>query len=89
MALDEDHEAKIQSAADRVLELDAELETSGNASVGGTELERAQAILHAWIDEAKAVVVNAGLGRVTIIHGNGRPSTIASADLPFRLSKPI
>ena len=82
-------DAKIQETADRVLELAEELEASGEAAVGGSHLERVRAGLHAWIDGMKGVVVNPALGRVTIIHDNGRESTIASADLPYMLSVPV
>jgi hypothetical protein len=71
-----------------VLELEAELEAAGSAATGGSALERAQAILHKWIDNAKGVVVSPALGRVTLIHQNGRISSISSPDLPFVMSKP-
>jgi len=34
------------------------------------------------------VVINAGLGRVTLIHANGKESSVASSELPFLLSRP-
>jgi hypothetical protein len=85
----QDPSAKIQATADRVLELAAELEASGETAIGGTDLERRLAALHAWIDGVKGVVVNPALGRVTLIHETGRESTIASADLPFLMSLPV
>jgi hypothetical protein len=86
--MDTDQADKVQTAADQVLELEAELEAAGSAATGGSALERAQAILHKWIDNAKGVVVSPALGRVSLIHQNGRVSTISSPDLPFVMSKP-
>lgn len=87
--MNNDETAKVQATADRVLELAAEVEASGDATVGGTALERARAALHTWIDGVKGVVVNPALGRVTVIHENGRESTITSPDLPFAMSAPV
>jgi len=87
--VNQDPTAKIQETADRVLELAKELEAAGEAHIGGTDLERRLAALHAWIDGVKGVVVNPALGRVTLIHENGRESTIASAELPFLMSAPV
>lgn len=87
--MSQEQSAKIQETVDRVLELAEEVEAAGEASVGGSNLERVRARLHAWIDEMKGVVVNPALGRVTVIHENGRESTIASAELPFLLSVPV
>lgn len=87
--MNQDHSAKLQAAADRVLELAHEVEAAGEATLGGTALERHRAVLHAWIDGVRGVVVNPGLGRVTVLHENGRESTIASADLPFLMSAPV
>jgi hypothetical protein len=81
-----DETTKLQAAVERVLGLDEEVEASGEATVGGDALEQARAALHAWVDAAKGVVVNPALGRVTVIHGDGRLSTIASPDLPFAIS---
>ena len=88
-AVSQDQSAKIQAAADRVLELAEEVEASGEATIGGTDLERRLAALRGWIDGVKAVVVNPALGRVTLIHENGRESTISSAELPFLMSVPV
>ena len=87
--MSQDESAKIQAPADRVLELAEELEASGEATIGGTDLERRLAALRAWIDGVKGVVVNPALGRVTLIHENGRESTISSAELPFLMSVPV
>ena len=84
-----DQAAKVQAAADRELELAEEVETSGHAAVDGAALEAARAALHQWVDGVKGVVVNAALGRVTVIHENGRASTISSPDLPFAMSTPV
>ena len=76
-------------AAERAMEMAEEVEASGQASTGGSELEAARTALHKWIDTMTGVVVAPGLGRVTVIHPNGRVSTISSPDLPFAMSKPI
>jgi hypothetical protein len=78
-----------RAAAERAVEMAEEVESSGHASVKGSELESARAALHQWIDNMTGVVVAPGLGRVTVIHPNGRVSTISSPDLPFAMSKPI
>lgn len=78
-----------QATIDRVLELEEELEASGFAASEGNELEKARVMLHKWIDDLVAVVVSPGLGRVTVIHPNGRQSSIASADLPFIMSSRV
>ncbi len=87
--MSDDRNEAARAAADRVVELEKEVETIGHASVEAAALAQARAILHQWIDEMTGVVVSPGLGRVTLIHGGGRPSTIASADLPFRMSAPV
>jgi len=86
--MDSDQADKVQSAADQVLELEAELEAAGHAATGGSALERAQAILHKWVDSAKGVVISPALGRVTLIHQNGHVSSISSPDLPLAMSAP-
>lgn len=78
-----------QSAANRVMDLEEELEASGYASVDGSALENARAALHKWIDAMTGVVITPALGRVTVIHENGRRSAITSADLPFLMSEPV
>jgi hypothetical protein len=84
-AVNTEQAAKVQEAADRVMELGEEVEAPGHA-VDDDALERARAALHKWVDAAQRVVVNPALGRVTLIHGDGRISTITSADLPFAMS---
>lgn len=87
--MSENQAAQVQAAAERIVELAEEVESSGQAAVQGAELDHARAVLHKWVDQLKGVVVSPGLGRVTIIHENGRVSTIASADLPFAMSQPV
>lgn len=83
------HSKTTRDAADRAVEMAEEVEASGQASISGAELESARAALHGWIDAMTGVVVAPGLGRVTVIHPNGRVSTISSPDLPFTMSKPV
>jgi hypothetical protein len=78
--------AAVQDAVDRALDLAEEIETHA-AAVDPDALDQAKAAVHAWVDEATSVVVNAALGRVTLVHPDGRSSSITSADLPFRLSR--
>lgn len=78
----------IQATADRVLDLEAELESAGDATTTGDELAFAKAELHKWIDGVVGVVSSPGVGRVVLIHGNGRTSKIASPDLPYLVTKP-
>jgi plasmid stabilization system protein ParE len=79
-------EEKIKTAADRIVELGAELEAPGHAALTNDSVEKARAVLHQWVDQVKAVVVNPALGRVSVIHENGYASSIASADLAFLMS---
>jgi hypothetical protein len=79
----------VKAAVDHVIALEEELEASGYASTEGGELEFARAALHKWVDEMTGVVISPGLGRVTVIHGDGRRSSIASATLPFAMSRPV
>ncbi|MFM5906484.1 MAG: hypothetical protein ACKOPO_02670 [Novosphingobium sp.] len=83
-----DKNAKLDAAVERVKELGAELESSAEASTGGDALIFARSQLHAWVDTVVGVVVNAGLGRVTLIHENGKESSVASSQLPYLLSRP-
>ncbi|HMN46565.1 MAG TPA: hypothetical protein PKE27_18455 [Povalibacter sp.] len=77
---------KIQETAERIIELGNELEAPGHAAVDEASLLRAREVLHRWVDDLKGVVVNAALGRVTVIQEDGYASSIASAELAFRLS---
>jgi hypothetical protein len=78
----------VDEAANRVLALEQELESAGNASTEGDELMVAREALHRWVETVVGVVCSPGVGRVTLIHANGRQSKIASPDLPFLLSRP-
>jgi hypothetical protein len=79
----------VEAAADRVAQLEAELEAAAEATTGGDALMRKRAILHAWIDTVTGVVASPGTGRVVLIHASGRQSGISSADLPMLLSDPV
>ncbi len=79
-------ETKIQETAERIIEIGNELEAPGHAAVDETSLVRAREVLHRWVDDMKGVVVNAALGRVTVIQEDGYASSIGSADLAFRMS---
>ena len=79
---------KIDAVVQRVIELEAELESAGEASTQGEALAFTKARLHEWIDTVSAVVVSAGQGRVTLIHDNDHQSGISSNELPFILSRP-
>jgi hypothetical protein len=79
----------LRAVADRVIELEEEVEASGVAAIDGSDLEWSRAALHKWVDELIGVVVSPGLGRVTVIHPGGRRSSIASSTLPYAMSKPV
>lgn len=80
---------RIREAANRVVDLEAELEASGNAATEGDELADAREVLHRWVDTVTGVVTTPGVGRVVLIHENGRESRIASSELPTLLSRPV
>ncbi|MFA7587012.1 MAG: hypothetical protein WCY11_12605 [Novosphingobium sp.] len=82
------NQRSIEEAAERVIELESELESAGIASLAADELAFARAQLHAWVDTVVGVVAAAGTGRVTLIHANGRRTGIASPELPFLLTPP-
>jgi hypothetical protein len=79
-------EEKIKATADRIIGLGEEIEASGSAAVDEPSLLRAREVLRQWIEGVKGVVVNPAMGRVTVIDANGRASSIASADLAFKMS---
>jgi hypothetical protein len=79
-------EETIKTTAERIVELQAELEAHGHAALEDASVVKARAVLHRWIDEMKGIVVNPALGRVTVIHEGGSGSSIASADLAFQMS---
>lgn len=87
--MSDEHEDDRLSAIERVVKLEEEVEASGVATLEHDALAAARALLHEWIDSVVATVVSPGLGRVTLIHANGRQSTITSPDLPFVMSKPV
>lgn len=86
--MDENQESVAQ-AADRVNQLEAELEAASDVTTAGASLLRARALLHEWVDSVTGVVATPGVGRVVLIHANGRQSRIASPDLPVLLAAPI
>lgn len=75
-----------RALAERVVALAAELEVSGEVSIEEAELKRDRDALHAWIDTAVGVVLTPGFARVSLIHENGRQSTISSWDLCLAMS---
>jgi hypothetical protein len=77
---------RIKATAERIIELGNEVEAPGHAAVGEASLHKARAVLGEWIADMRGIVVNPALGRVTVIDGNGNASSIASAELAFRLS---
>lgn len=85
---DDDTQDALHAAVDRVVQLEAELESSGEAKTGADAIADARGALHEWVDTVTAVVSSPGVGRVSLIHANGQTSTIASSHLPFLLSKP-
>lgn len=86
---DATHDPATKAAADDVLALMEEVEASGDATLGGAGLENMRAQLHAWVDSVVGVVTAPAFGRVTLIHKNGRRSTITSPELPFALGAPV
>jgi hypothetical protein len=77
-----------ENAAERVIALEAELESAGEAALSGNQLALSQAALHDWIDTVVGVVSSPGVGRVTLLHRDGTQSSISSPRLPFLLSRP-
>ncbi|MBW8783183.1 MAG: hypothetical protein JF593_00845 [Novosphingobium sp.] len=79
----------LRTAAERVVELESELEAAGEATLEGAAMARMREILHRWVDSVSGVVCSPGVGRVTLIHRDGAESKIASPNLPFLLSEPV
>lgn len=79
---------KIEDAAGRVIALEAELESAGEASLSGDQLAQSRAALHDWVDTVVGVISSPGVGRVSLLHHDGTQSNIASPRLPFLLSRP-
>jgi hypothetical protein len=83
-----DKDNAVEKAAERVLQLEEELEAAGAASTAGEELAFARQALRDWVETVVGVVASPGVGRVTLIHRNGHESKIASPELPFLLTRP-
>lgn len=79
---------RIDEATSRIIELEAELEAAGDVTTADAALADLKSLLHGWVDTVSAVVATPGMGRVVLIHHNGRESRISSPDLPMLLSKP-
>ena len=84
-----DRATRESEAAERIGQLEAELEAASDASTQGESLARARAILHQWVDSVTGVVATPGVGRVVLLHANGRETRIASPDLPALLAAPV
>lgn len=78
----------IEDAAERVIALEAELESAGEAATSDAQLAPSRAALHDWVETVVGVVSSPGVGRVTLIHRDGTQSSISSPRLPFLLSRP-
>lgn len=87
--MEEKPPSPIDLVVERVTELESELEASAEATTDGDALARARQALHLWVDSVTAVIATPGVGRVVLIHDNGRESRIASPDLPQLLSVPV
>ena len=81
-------ENEIGAKAERIVALEAELESAGEISLAEAELSRARSVLHEWVDSVVGMVSSPGVGRVSLIHKDGSQSNIASPKLPFALSRP-
>lgn len=79
----------IEEATSRISELEAELEASSDTVTASEALARSRDILHHWVDSVTAVVATPGVGRVVLIHDDGRESRISSSDLPHKLAPPV
>jgi len=79
---------RTREATSRIVELEAELEAAGDATTAGDAMASLREVLHQWVDTVTAVVATPGVGRVVLIHANGRESRIASPDLPMLLTRP-
>lgn len=79
----------VAEAASRIADLEAELEASGDTAIAGDALSRSRAVLHEWVDSVVGVVSTPGVGRVVLIHANGRETRIASSELPQLLAAPV
>lgn len=79
----------VTDAAERIVALEAELESVGETVVADEELRFAKERLAAWIDTIVGVVASPGVGRVSFIHADGTQSKIASPTLPYLLTRPV
>lgn len=79
----------VKAAADRIVDLEAELEASGDVTTEDAALAESRAILHRWVDTVQGVVATPGVGRVVLIHADGSETRIASPDLPLKLARPV
>ncbi len=84
-----DTKQSIKNAAERVIQLEEEIEAGGEASISGDALEYSKSQLRDWVETVVGVVASPGVGRVTLIHANGSETKIASPELPFLLSRPV
>ncbi len=80
------NETSIRETAERIVELGMEVEAPGHVAVDEAALIKAREIIGQWANGLQGVVVNPSMGRVTLIDANGRPSSIASAELCYMLS---
>jgi hypothetical protein len=87
--MDEKHNSALDQVIGRVTDLESELEASAEAVTEGDGLARAHEVLHRWVDSVTGVISTPGVGRVVLVHANGRESRIASPDLPTLLSAPV
>lgn len=84
--MEDEQSENTRALAGRVIALAEELEVSGEISLQEAELKRDRDALHAWIDSAVGVVLTPGFARVSLIHANGKQSTISSWELCLSLS---
>jgi hypothetical protein len=87
--MEKEEKSAARAAADRIVELEAELETAANATVDNSTVEKARTLMIKWLDGVAGVVASPALGRVTLIHSNGRMSTINSPDLAYLITGPV
>lgn len=87
--MQDDQKSLAREIADRVLELEEELEASGHAAVEGNALETSKLVLMQWVQGLIGVVASPALGRVTVIDSKGRQATITTPHLAFELSTAV
>ncbi len=81
--------ALARSAADRILQLEEELEASGAAAIEGNALESSRLVLLEWVQGLIGVIASPALGRVTVIDREGRHATIITPHLAYDLSATV